>query len=53
MLKPREQRLIKIEAQFIGEILGLVIFKMLDKKAQSTLMLKIKLVRNSATLDIY
>ena len=30
----------------------LVIVKMLDKKVQSTLMLKLNFVRNSATLDV-
>ena len=38
ILKPREQRFIKIEAPFIDENSGLVIVEMLDKKAQSTLM---------------
>ena len=51
-MKPREQRFIKIEALFIDEISGLVIVKMLDKKAQSTLMLKLKFVRNTSTLDV-
>ena len=48
ILKPREQRFIKIEAPFVDEISGLVIVKMSDKKAQSTLMLKLKFVRNTA-----
>ena len=32
--------------------MGLVIVKMLIKKAQNTLIFKIKVVRNSATLDV-
>ena len=52
ILKPREQRFIKIEAPFIYEISGLVIVKMLDKKAQSPLMIKLKYVRNTANLDV-
>ena len=36
----------------MDEISGLVINKMLDQKTQSTLMLKLKFVRNSATLDV-
>ena len=52
ILQPREQRLIKIEVPFIDEISKLVILKMLDKKTCSTLGLKIKFVRNSATLDV-
>ena len=51
ILKPREQRFVKIEALFIDEISGLVTTKMLDKKAQSALMLNLKFVRNSATWD--
>ena len=39
ILKPREQWFIKIEAPFIDEISGLARVKMLDKKAQSALML--------------
>ena len=31
---------------------GLVIDKMLDKKVQSTLMLKLKFVRNATSLDV-
>ena len=52
ILKPREQRLIKIEVLFIDEISGLVIVKMLAKKAHNTLMLKLKFVRNTASLDV-
>ena len=44
ILKPREQQFMKIEAPFVDEILGLAIVNMLDKKAQSTLMLKFKIV---------
>ena len=51
-MKLREQRLIKIEESFIDKISGLFIVKMLDEKAQSILMLKIKFVRNSTTLDV-
>ena len=47
-----EQRSIKIEALFIDDIWGLAIVKMLNKKAQSTLMLKIKLIGNLVTLDV-
>ena len=37
--KEREQRCVKKEASLIDEISGLVIVKMLNKKAQSTLTL--------------
>ena len=52
VLKPKEQRLIKIEAPFIDEISGLAIVEMLDRKAQNTLMLKLKFAWNLATLDV-
>ena len=52
VLKPRKQKLIKVEAPFIGEILRLAIIKILDKTTQSTMMLKLKFMQNSATLDI-
>ena len=51
-MKPKEQWFIKIEAPFIEEISGLAIVKMLDKKAQITMMLKLKFVQNLATLDV-
>ena len=34
ILKPKEQRFIKIEVLFIDEISGLVIVKLLDKKEE-------------------
>ena len=52
ILKPKEQRFIKIEASFIDEILEKAIVKMLDKKAQNTMMLKFKFKCNLATLDV-
>ena len=39
ILKPKEQRFIKIEAPFVDEISGLAIIKMLDRKAQNTMIL--------------
>ena len=44
ILKPKEQRFITIEAPFTDEISGLAIVKMLDNKAQNTMMLKLKFV---------
>ena len=44
VLKLKEQKLIKVEAPFVDEISGLVIVKMLDKKPQSTVILKLKFV---------
>ena len=41
----------KIEAPFVDEISGLAIVKMLDRKEQCTVVLKLKFVRNCASLD--
>ena len=51
-MKPREQRLVKVEVPFIDETSGLAIIKVLDKNTQSTMMLKLGCVWNSAALDI-
>ena len=42
ILKPKEQRLVKVEAPFIDKISGLAIVKILDKQTQSMMMLKLK-----------
>ena len=52
ILKPNEQKLIKVKAPFIDEISGLAIFKMLDRGTHSTLLLKLKFMQNKAILDI-
>ena len=52
MLKPKEQKLIKVNAPFIDEISGLAIVKILDGNTHSMMLLKLKLICNTATLDI-
>ena len=52
MLKPKEQKLIKVKAPFIDEIWGLAIIKILDGSTYSTMLLKLKFMCNVATLDI-
>ena len=52
MLKPKEQKLIKIEAPFSDEISGLAIIKVLDKSTESVIMLKVKFMQNTAMLDM-
>ena len=52
ILKPKEQRLIKVKAPFIDKMSGLAIVKMLDGGTHSTLLLKLKFTRNKAILDI-
>ena len=52
MLKPKEQKLIKVKAQFIDEISGLAIIRILEGSTYSTMLLKLKLMHNAAMLDI-
>ena len=52
MLKPKEQKLIKVRAPFIDETSGLVIIKILDGNTHSTMLLKLKFMHNAATLDL-
>ena len=44
MLKPKEQKLIKVKAPFIDEISGLAIIKILDGSTHSTMLLKLKFI---------
>ena len=50
ILKPDEQRLVKVKAPFIDEISGLAIIKIIDGGTFSTLL--IKFTHNKAMLDI-
>ena len=52
ILKPKEQRFIKIETSFIDEISGLAIVKMFNKKVQHTRMFKCKFVQNLSNLNV-
>ena len=52
MLKPNKQRLIKVKAPFIDEILGLAIVKILERGTHSTLLIKLKFTQNKDILDI-
>ena len=47
-VKPKEQKLIVLEAHFVEEISGMAITKMLDIKEQKTLTMKLKFIRNKA-----
>ena len=51
-VKPKEQKLIVLEAPFVEEISGMAITKMLDVKEQKTLTMKLKFIRNRATLKV-
>ena len=52
VLKPKEQKLIKIETPFLDEISGLAIIQLLDKSTQHIIMLKIKFMQNITMLDM-
>ena len=52
ILKPKEKKLIKIEAPFLDKITGLAVIKLLDKSTQSTIMLKVKSTQNIVMLDM-
>ena len=52
IVKPGEKKLIPIEAPFIEEISGMAIVKILDQGQKMPMMLKLKFIRNKATLDI-
>ena len=51
-VKPKEQRLIILEAPFVEEISGMAITKMLDAKEQKTLTMKLKFIRNRAMFKV-
>ena len=52
ILKPDEQKLVKVKAPFIDEISGLAIIKIIDGKTNSTLLIKLEFMHNKAVLDI-
>ena len=52
ILKPNEQKLIKVKAPFIDEISRMAIIKILDGGTYSTLLIKLKFTCNKAVLDI-
>ena len=52
IVKLGEKKLIPIEAPFIEEISGMTIVKIVDQGQKMPMMLKLKFIRNKATLDI-
>ena len=52
IVKPKKKKFIKIETPFIDEISGHAIVNMLDNEGQCTIVLKLKFVRNCASLDV-
>ena len=51
ILKPNEQKLVKVKAPFIDEISGMAIIKILDGGTYRTLLIKLKFMCNKAILD--
>ena len=52
VVKPGEKKLILIEAPFLEEISGMAIIEIIDQGQTTPMMLKLKFIRNKATLDI-
>ena len=52
ILKPDENKLVKVKAPFVYKILGLAIIKIIDGKTSSTLSIKLQFTCNKAILDI-
>ena len=52
ILKTKEQKLIKVKAPFLDEVLGLAIVKILDGGTHSTLLMNLKFTRNTAVLGM-
>ena len=52
IVKLGEKKLIPIESPFIEEISGMAIVKIVDQGQKMPMMLKLKFIRNKATLDI-
>ena len=52
ILKPNEQKLIKLKAPFVDDISGMAIIKILDRGTYSTPLMKLKFTCNKAILDI-
>ena len=52
VLKPNEQKPVKVKAPFADEISGMAIIKIPDGSTYSTLLIKLKVTCNKAVLDI-
>ena len=52
ILKPNEQKLIKVKTPFVDEISGMAMIKILDGGTYSTLLIKLKFMHNKTVLDI-
>ena len=52
VLKPNEQKLVKVKAPFADEISGMAIIKILDGTKYNILLIKLKITHNKTVLDI-
>ena len=52
VLKPDEQKLVKVKAPFVDKISGLTIIKIIDGSTYTALLVKLKFTHNKAVLDI-
>ena len=52
ILKPNEQKLVKVKAPFLDEISGMAIIKIIDGGTYSTLLIKLKFTHNRTILDM-
>ena len=52
ILKPDEQKLVKVKAPFVDKISGLAIIEIIDGSTYTTLLVKLKCTCNKAVLDI-
>ena len=52
ILKPDEQKLVKVKAPFVDKISGLAIIKIIDGSTYNTLLVKLKFTCNKAVSDI-
>ena len=51
-IAPKLQKMVIVEAPFIEELSGMATEKILDMKEQTTNMIKLKFIRNTAVLKI-
>ena len=52
ILKPDEQKLVKVRAPFVDDISGLAIIIIIDGRTNSSLLIKLKFMCNKAVLDM-
>ena len=52
ILKPYEQKLVRVKAPFVDETSGLTIIKIIERGTYSTLLIKLKFTCNKAILDV-